>query len=199
MNQNKNVTATFALVYDTLTIQKGGCGSGLVTGPGINCGSTCSGTVTRGTTVTLVSNPDSGSVAAGMYRGTSRLYPENTVTVLGDRTVSALFGLQAYNVCVQPSGTGSGIVRTNDSMHIYCAIDSQSAISGTCSGNLPTTGNYYTTLYATPASGSSFGGWTGPCYRTGTDYTSSPPRYWCETIWIGSSGYPFEAFIATFN
>jgi hypothetical protein len=199
MNQSKTVTATFALVYNTLTIRKGGCGTGTVTGPGIDCGSTCTGTVTRGTTVTLGSNPDSGSVSAGMYRGTSRLYPENTLTVLGDVTVSALFGLQAYNVCVQPAGTGSGIVRTSDSMHISCAISSQYGISGTCSGNLPTTGNFYTTLYATPASGSSFGGWTGPCYRTGTDYSTNPARYWCETIWIGSNGFPFEAFIATFN
>jgi hypothetical protein len=134
-----------------------------------------------------------------MYTDTSRLYPANTVTVVGDRTVSALFGLQAYNVCVQPSGTGSGIVVTGDSMHISCAIDSNHVVSGTCSGNLPTTGNYYTTLYATPASGSSFGGWTGPCNRTGTDYNSHPTRYWCETIWIGPNGYPFEAFIATFN
>jgi hypothetical protein len=199
MNQNRNVTATFALVYNTLTIQKRGCGSGTVTGPGINCGSDCSEAFVRGTSVTLGSNPDSGSVSAGMYRGTSRLYPENTLTVLGDGTVSAMFGLQAYNVCVQPSGTGSGIVSTGDSMHIYCAIDSNHTISGTCSGNLPTTGNYYTTLHAKPASGSSFGGWTGPCNRTGIDNTSNPPTYWCETIWIGPNGFPFEAFIAKFD
>ena len=199
MNPNRTVTATFTLMYNTLTVQKGGCGSGTVTGPGINCGSDCSEVFVRGTSVTLGSNPDSGSVSAGMYRGTSRLYPQNTLTVLVDGTVSAMFGLQATNVCVQPSGTGSGIVTTNDSMHIYCRIDSQHVVSGTCSGNLPTTGNYYTTLNATPNSGSSFGGWTGPCNRTGIDYTSNSPRYWCETIWIGPNGYPFEAFIATFN
>jgi hypothetical protein len=198
VTQNRTVTATFTLIYNTLTIQKGGCGSGTVTGPGIDCGGDCSEAFVRGTSVTLGSNPDTGSVSAGMYRGTSRLYPANTVTVLGDGTVSAMFGLQAYNVCVQPSGTGSGTVVTGDSMHLSCSIYNH-VISGTCSGNLPTTGNYYTTLYATPASGSSFGGWTGPCYRTGTDYNSHPTRYWCETIWIGASGFPFEAFIATFN
>ena len=198
VTQSRTVTATFTLIYNTLTIQKGGCGSGTVTGPGIDCGSDCSETVTRGTTVTLGSNPDTGSVSAGMYRGTSRLYPANTVTVLGDETVSAMFGLQAYNVCVQPAGTGNGTVRTGDSMRISCSIYNN-VISGTCSGNLPTTGDYYTTLYATPASGSSFGGWTGPCFDTGTDYNSNPTRYWCRTIWIGVNGYPFEAFIATFE
>jgi hypothetical protein len=201
MSQSRNVTATFALIYDTLTIRKGGCGSGTVTGPGIDCGSDCSATVTRGTTFTLGSNPDSGSVSAGMWIGTYRLHPENTLTVLQDSTVSAMFGLQANNVCVEPSGTGSGIVRTAtyDRIYIYCRIDSNHVISGTCSGNLPTVGDYYTILYAIPNSGSSFGGWTGPCNRTGTDYTYNPPRHWCETIWIGPNGYPFEAFIATFN
>jgi hypothetical protein len=196
MNRNKTVTATFTLQYYQLSVQKGGCGTGTVTGGGINCGSTCSVTLAAGTSVTLAATPDSGSVFARFYRGTSHL-SSNTWTVSDNQTVTALFGLQASNVCVQPAGNGSG--RVNGQVYSHstynCYLYSDGTIGGTCSSNWPTTGHYYATLYANPYQGSRFDGWTGPCNRTGQNSSG----YWCETIWVGQDGWPFEAFVATFT
>jgi hypothetical protein len=196
LNQNRIVTATFTLEYRTLTIQKGGCGSGIVTGTGINCGSDCSESFVKGTAVTApTATPDSGAVFARYYVGTTHR-SSNTWTMNDNQTVTALFGLQAYNLCVQPAGNGGGSVTGHVYSHSnYSCYLSNGTVGGTCASNWPTSGHYYATLYANPYQGSWFDGWTGPCNRTGHNSSG----YWCETIWIGQDGWPFEAFVATFT
>ncbi len=196
LNQNRTVTATFTLEYRTLTIQKGGCGSGTVTGTGINCGTDCSESFVKGTAVTApTATPDSGAVFARYYVGTTH-WSSNTWTMNDNQTVTALFGLQASNLCVQPAGNGGGSVTGQVYSHSnYSCYLSNGTVGGTCSSNWPTTGHYYATLYANPYQGSRFDGWTGPCNRTGHNSSG----YWCETIWIGQDGWLFEAFVATFT
>jgi hypothetical protein len=70
MDANKTCTATFNLqptTVFTLTVTKGGTGSGTVTSTdeGINCGSTCSKLYNSGTSVTLNATPAAGSIFAG--------------------------------------------------------------------------------------------------------------------------------------
>jgi hypothetical protein len=49
---NTTVTATFGQPTYTLTVARSGTGSGMVTGPGVNCGTDCAESVTSGTPVT---------------------------------------------------------------------------------------------------------------------------------------------------
>ena len=195
MSQNKTVTATFTLNQCTLSIQRGGCGNGTVTGTGISCGSDCSESFAYGTAVSApTAAADSGSVFARFYRGTNHV-SSTTWTINSNWTVTALFGLEAYNVCVQPVGNGDGLISAwSGNFYLNCDYYNGTA-SGTCADNLPTTGHYYATLYAQPYQGSRFDGWTGPCYSTGENDSG----YWCQTIWVGQDGWDYEAFAATFT
>ena len=70
LDANKSATATFALSAPTtyaLSVSKSGTGTGTVTSNtgGINCGSTCSGSYTTGTSVTLTAAPATGSTFTG--------------------------------------------------------------------------------------------------------------------------------------
>ena len=103
--------SAFAQTY-TLTILKAGSGTGTVTSDvgGIDCGSTCQATFESGTVVTLTANPagDSNFVA---WSGdlTSTTNPD-TITMDGDKTVTATFDLKQYTLTVNTAGTGSGTV-----------------------------------------------------------------------------------------
>jgi predicted regulator of Ras-like GTPase activity (Roadblock/LC7/MglB family) len=75
-----------------LSVTKPGDGSGTVTGPGINCGSDCSETISAGTQVTLTAVPEPGSVFTG-WTGCDSVTFDNkcVVTVSASRTVVANF------------------------------------------------------------------------------------------------------------
>jgi CSLREA domain-containing protein len=147
----------FELAYHALNVAKAGSGSGAVssTGATIDCGATCSNTYLEGTTVTLNATPAAGSSFTGWSgagcSGTSRC----TVTMSADQNVTATFTQITHTLAVSVKGTGPGTV-TGTGIH--------------CPGRCSHTYNFGTivTLAATPATGSTFAGWSGGgCSGTG--------------------------------
>jgi hypothetical protein len=148
------VTATFTATNNfTLSVTKAGTGTGTVASApaGINCGATCSASFASGTQVTLTAAPASGSTFSGWgapCEGTGTC----VVTVTAATTVTATFTQSTTNfaLTVAEAGTGTGTV-TSAPAGISCP--------STCTANFA--GGTQVTLTATPATGSSFAGWSG--------------------------------------
>jgi hypothetical protein len=110
MDEAKTVTATFVPVVAptrTLTIEKGGTGSGTVTGTGITCGSDCVESLTKDTPVTLTASPAAGSTFKGWLNCPSPQGTTCDLTLDEDRTIGAKFAVT--NGAVQTSITSSNI------------------------------------------------------------------------------------------
>ena len=147
------VTATFAKKSFTLTVTPAGTGSGSVTGSGIACPGDCTETVLAGTSVPLSATPASDSTFtgwSGACTGTGPCSP----TVTAATAVTATFAKKSFTLTVTPAGTGSGSVTGSG---IACPGDcTETVLAGT---SVP--------LSATPASDSTFTGWSGACTGTG--------------------------------
>jgi hypothetical protein len=155
MNAASSVTATFNLQAAgyTLTVVKAGTGSGTVTSSptGINCGSDCSEAYNEGTDVILTATASASSTFTG-WSGACSGTGQCSVTMDADKTVTATFNqqVQQYTLTVTKAGTGGGTV-TGNPAGINCGDDcSETYDQGTS-----------VTLTATPASGSTFEGWSG--------------------------------------
>ena len=162
MSAARTVTATFngsnPTSY-TLSVTKAGTGGGTVysTPAGVTCGTACSASFPSGTVVTLVADVAAGSSFAGWSGACTGTGP-CTVTMSSARSVSATFNTTdgtTYALNVTKSGSGSGTVASNP-VGISCG--------STCSATFNS--GVAVTLTATPASGSTFAGWSGAC--TGT-------------------------------
>jgi hypothetical protein len=137
----------------TLTVQRGGDGSGAVTASGIDCGSTCSHDYDPGTSVAVTATPATGSSFdhwSGACSGTGSC----TVTMDADRTVTAVFTRLRPTLSVDRQGTGGGSVAGTG---ISCPA--------TCSSQYDY--GAVVSLTATPAAGSTFDHWSGACSGTG--------------------------------
>jgi Pro-kumamolisin, activation domain/Subtilase family/Divergent InlB B-repeat domain len=79
----------------TLSVSKAGTGSGTVTSAdgNINCGSTCASLYWDGQPVTLTASPAAGSVFAGWRNCDLSFGFSCTLTVLADRTATAIFNV----------------------------------------------------------------------------------------------------------
>jgi subtilisin family serine protease len=146
------------LDHHTLTVTKGGAGTGTVTSSpaGINCGSTCTHSFTSGTLVTLTAAPAAGSAFAGWSGGGCSGTGTCQVTLNASTTVTANFAL-THTLTVSTAGSGSGTVTSSPS-GINCGTACSAAYAAGTS----------VTLTATPASNSKFAGWSGACSGTGT-------------------------------
>lgn len=140
----------------TLVVTKGGSGAGTVTSSpsGISCGFDCQESYAQGTVVTLAAVPASGSTFGG-WSGDADC-SDGSVTMSAAKSCAATFTLDpapppmTHTLTVSKSGTGSGTV-TSSPAGISCGSDCQEAYAaGTA-----------VTLTATPATGSTFGGWSG--------------------------------------
>ncbi|HYD42028.1 MAG TPA: glycoside hydrolase family 6 protein [Anaeromyxobacter sp.] len=160
MSQAQAVSAAFT-IQDTLfplTVNKTGTGTGTVSGAGISCGTTCtttSASYALGTVVTLTATPATGSTFTGWSGACTATTGNCVVTMSQARTVTASFTAQnqTYTLTVNKSGTGTGTVSGTG---INCASTCSTATASYNSGTV-------VTLTATPASGATFGGWTGAC------------------------------------
>jgi len=148
----------------TLGVIREGTGGGTVTSSdgSINCGGggACSASYASGTVVSLRATPAGGSIFSG-WRGCDTVSSTTCmVTVSATRSVAAAFDLQTFTLAVNKAGTGSGAV-TSSAGGLDCP-----ATSSTCSATY--TSGTVMTLTATPAAGSTFGGWRGCDSVSGT-------------------------------
>jgi hypothetical protein len=158
------IIATFEAVSTSefeLEINTGGSGSGSVEcevegGPS----EPCEGKYPEGTKVALVAQPATGSEFVAWEGDCTGATCE--LTMNEDMSVTAIFKLEPtpppseFALTVALAGAGKGAV-TSSPAGINCGIDcSEAYAAGT-----------EVTLTATPASGSTFAGWSGACTGTG--------------------------------
>lgn len=153
-----NVTATFTLKSYTVTLTKAGAGTGKINGGGQECTGSCTLTVDHGTALSFSATPTNLSVFAGWGGACTNSTGACAVTVTSDLNISASFVLDNFTLVVAPSGSGTGTVTSNPA-GITCG--------NTCSKTF--TANQMVTLSASPATSSTFMGWSGGgCSGTGT-------------------------------
>jgi hypothetical protein len=143
----------------TLTVSKTGNGNGTLTSnpTGVNCGTTCSAGYNHGASVILTATASTGSTFTGWSGACSGT---GTCTVQMDtaKNITANFALQNYQtLTITREGTGSGTLASSPA-GINCGSTCTAAFNQAAT----------VTLTATPASGSSFTGWSGACSGTGT-------------------------------
>ena len=149
-----SVTAAFA--PNTLTVAKGGLGTGTVTSNvgGINCGAACSANYNVGASVVLTATAPTGSYFGGWSGGGCSGVGTCTVTMTSATAVTATFNLPA-NVTVTVWGSGTV---TSAPGGINCGS------GATCSALF----NAPATLTAVASANFGFGGWSGACAGTDT-------------------------------
>jgi hypothetical protein len=140
-----------------LKITKAGTGSGGVTSnpAGIDCGASCSGDFESGSSVVLTAAPDSNSTFGGWSGGGCSGSGSCTVKMSEAQTVTATFTAKPVTYSLSVSKVGSGAV-SSDPAGINCGSDCVASFDK----------SKVVTLTATPASGYSFGGWSGACSNT---------------------------------
>lgn len=138
--------------YYTLSVSKGGSGSGTIVGNGISCGGDCTETFLSNTIVTLTASPNSGNTFTGWTGACTNVTGACVVTMTSSKTVSANFSgpQSAHTVTVKKTGNGTGKVTGTG---IDCGLDCSETYSS----------NTKVSLIATPDAESSFAGWNGAC------------------------------------
>ncbi len=144
-----------------LTVVKVGRGQGVVTSDpaGIECiqrpevvGDDCTGDYSEGQEVTLIAQPDGGSVFAG-WEGACSGTGVCRVTMDGSKEVSVIFSPPESTLTVDKGGSGSGTVLdgNTDGSYINCGSNCDYT---TGTGTI-------LVLEANPSEGSLFAGWSG--------------------------------------
>lgn len=132
----------------TLTVATAGSGAGTVTSnpAGLNCGTTCTLTVTSGTVVTLTASPASGNTLANWGGACPAGSATCAVTVSSNQTVTATFDTSSANPSLNFTfaGTGAGLITCN---------------GGVCSATYPWGASI--TVSGIANVNSSFAGWSG--------------------------------------
>ncbi len=142
----------------TLTVVKSGSGSGVIASSpvGIDCGESCSAGFKVKTSVILTAMAAPGSIFEGWSGACTGNASTCTVLMKKAKSVTARFALIKMALNVNITGSGAGIV-TSSPVGIDCGP--------ICSADFIQDSEV--TLTATPATGSTFGGWSGAC--TGSD------------------------------
>jgi len=160
MDQLQAVQADFTLLKLPLTVTKTGSGTGTLTSSpeGIDCGASCSSSFDWGTQVTLTAVPSADSLFQGWTGACTGTAATCTVTLDQAQNVTADFVPAFKPLSVDILGSGAGTV-TSQPSGIDCGNSCRADFA-------PST---VVTLTASPAAGSTFGGWSGAC--TGTAAT----------------------------
>ena len=141
----------------TLTILPTGSGTGTVTSTpsGIDCGSICSFSFSKNTSVTVRARQAPQSLFSGWTGACSGLSNQCTVSLTTDKTVGALFQTndqRTHTLRISKAGAGTGTV-TSTPAGIDCGLTCQSSQSSFASGTR-------VKLQAVTSSNSIFTGWT---------------------------------------
>jgi hypothetical protein len=163
MNAAKAVTATFSLNSYPLATATDGTGSGSLT---LN---PAGGIYSHGTVVTVTNTPATGSTFTG-WLGACSGTGACVVTMNAAKAVTATFTLNSYALATATAGTGAGSVTLDPAGGIYS--------HGTV-----------VTVAATPATGSTFTGWSGACAGTGSCVVTMDAAK-AVTATFGLNGYP---------
>jgi RHS repeat-associated protein/uncharacterized repeat protein (TIGR02543 family) len=157
MDQLQAVHADFTLIKLTLTVTQTGRGTGTITSApaGIDCGALCSSSYDWGTAVTLTAVPSADSLFNGWTGACTGTATTCTVTLDQAQAISADFAPAFKTLRIATLGSGIGTI-TSSPAGIDCGT--------VCRADFAP--NTVVTLTASPASGSTFGGWSGAC--TGT-------------------------------
>ncbi len=146
--------------YD-LTVNRGGAGSGSVTGSGISCGSDCSESYVGGTSVTLTANPDAGSLFTGWSGAVTGSTNPINVVIDANKTVTANFSIITDTVYLAIISNGGGNSVNFTPPNSDCTTDCNKSYGhGTV-----------VTMTATPAAGYTFTGWSGEIESTNNSIT----------------------------
>jgi Divergent InlB B-repeat domain/Putative Ig domain len=195
----------------TLQVTRNGTGSGTVTSSptGINCGTTCSASFSKNTTVTLTVQPASGSVFAGWSGGGCTGTGSCTVRMDRNRTVTAAFNTSAPP---PPPGTFTLTVSTVQNGGTGHVTSSPAGIEcgSTCTASFASGTSI--NLFASVTSGR-FAGWTGgPCAgstnpsctftigantTTTANFASQPLTFLESTLPDGNVGADYSTSINT--
>ena len=198
---SNEVSGTPVAQQFTITLAKAGTGTGTVTGSGINCGTTCTGTYSSGSLVTLSATPDAGSTFAGWSGGGCSGTGQCTTTVTSNQTITSAFNLapapaSTYTITASAGSGGaispSGSVTVNQGASRTFTITpgtgysisgvtvdgvSVGAVSSYAFGNV--TANHTisaafsanTPVFATNSGGGSYTSKSGVVYAADTNYS----------------------------
>ena len=128
------ISATFTQITYTVTVNISGQGT-VTKNPNTT-------SYTSGSTVQLTATPATGYSFTGWSGSVSGTTNPDSITVNGNKVITATFAAQTYALTVNKAGTGSGTVTLSPSGGSYTYGTS-------------------VTLTATPATGSTFTGWSG--------------------------------------
>ncbi|HYC36335.1 MAG TPA: DUF4214 domain-containing protein [Usitatibacter sp.] len=194
----ETITATFDRPKFTLTLNYQGTGprgSVVSVPPGISCGgnqTSCSASFDAGTTVVLTAASTSFSFDTrevsdfmGWNGGGCFGTGSCTVTMDAAKIVGAIYD-RTNALQVVTGGTGTGVV-TSSSGDIVCPPD--------CTGSFVRLTAL--TLTATPAAGSTFTGWSGPCTGTGQCRVTMGDSGMTLTATFGGASISKNALTAT--
>jgi RHS repeat-associated protein/uncharacterized repeat protein (TIGR02543 family) len=162
MDQLQAVNADFTLLKMPLTVAQTGSGTGSITSApaGIECGASCNISYDWGTQVTLTATPSADSLFNGWTGACIGTANVCTVTLDQAQNVTADFAPAYKTLSIATLGSGAGTVTSSPS-----GID-----CGTlCRADFAP--NTVITLTASPATGSTFGGWSGACTGNATSCT----------------------------
>jgi hypothetical protein len=163
MSAAKAVTATFKVVpIYAITYTKVGTGSGTTsfwpTGTQASCAASCVNSYASGSVVTLTAAPSTGSTFTGWSGGCTGA-TTCQLTLSAAKAVTATYTLlPSYAIAYTKAGSGSGTTS-------FSPAGTRANCAASCSNSY--TSGSVVTLTASPATGSSFSGWSGGCTGDG--------------------------------
>lgn len=158
MTAAASVEAKFVGSSTTYVLSGQVVGNGIITGAGLNCGSTCTAPQAASARVTITASPSFGSTFTGWGGACTGTVSTCTVSMTQARSVTATFATaSATTARLTVAVTGAGTVKPTGSTDCVATA----AKSNTCTHDYSI--GQTVTLTALPAAGYAFGGWTGAC------------------------------------